>query len=100
MSLADLIQRKKTATVLSSATAISAISAIVEPFPADIQPRIATIATIAVATPARDKILLRPHGGRDLPHYCKPGECWCSGKLQSSNYPVDCIRINCEYHLA
>lgn len=49
MSLADLIQRKKTTTVLSPATAIPAIPAIVAPFTAEIPPRIATIATIAVA---------------------------------------------------
>jgi hypothetical protein len=49
MGLADLIQRKKTSIVLSSATAIPAIPAIVEYITADIPPRIATIATIAVA---------------------------------------------------
>lgn len=59
MGLADLIQRKKTATVLSPATAIPAIPAIVEPFQADIPPTIATIATIAIASHETDLDLWR-----------------------------------------
>jgi len=39
-----------------------------------------------------------PNGGKDLPHYCQPGDCWCSEKLPQSNYPSGCIRIKCEYH--
>jgi len=41
--------------------------------------------------------ITRPNGGKDLPHYCQPGECWCSEKLPQSNYPSGCIRIKCEY---
>lgn len=59
MGLADLIQRKRTATVLCPATAIHAIPAIPAPFPADIPPTIATIATIAVATHGTDLDLWR-----------------------------------------
>ena len=54
MGLADLIQRKKTATVLSPATATFAIPATVTPFPADIPPSVATVATVAVADSAND----------------------------------------------
>lgn len=59
MGLADLIQRKKTATVLSPAIAIPAIPAIPAPFQADKPPTIATIATIALATHETDLDLWR-----------------------------------------
>lgn len=36
--------------------------------------------------------------GRDLPHYCQPGDCWCSEKLPGRGYPSGCVRIGCEYH--
>jgi len=36
--------------------------------------------------------------GRDLPHYCRPADCWCSEKLPGKNYPAGCIRFKCEYH--
>lgn len=39
-----------------------------------------------------------PNGGRDLPHYCKPGVCWCSEKLSGRDYPAGCIRFKCEHH--
>ena len=32
-----------------------------------------------------------------LPHYCAKGNCHCSAKLPDSEYPAECIRINCEY---
>ena len=35
---------------------------------------------------------------KGYPHYCQTGECWCSGKLPSSDYPAECIKIKCEYH--
>lgn len=36
--------------------------------------------------------------GKDLPHYCTDGDCWCSAKLPGSDYPTGCINIGCEYH--
>jgi hypothetical protein len=41
-----------------------------------------------------------PDCGRDLPHYCEPGGCWCSEKLHGNDYPAGCIRQGCEYHEA
>jgi len=103
MSLADLIHRKKTATVSSPATAILAIPAIVEPFTADIEPRIATIATIAVAgekySEITKEILTTPTTDpKALPHYCEHGDCHCSAKLPGRSYPAGCLRIHCEYY--
>lgn len=37
---------------------------------------------------------------KSFPHYCRPGDCWCSEKLAGANYPAGCIRHNCEYHQA
>lgn len=39
-----------------------------------------------------------PNGGRDLPNYCPPGDCWCSEKLPGKNYTAGCIRTKCEHH--
>lgn len=27
--------------------------------------------------------------GRDLPHYCEPGTCWCSALLPGGDHPAD-----------
>lgn len=32
-----------------------------------------------------------------FPHYCEPGKCHCSAKLPDSNYPVECVRNQCEH---
>jgi len=53
------------------------------------------ILTVAsVATVAGHEDFISPH---DLPHYCQPGDCWCSEKLLGSDYPASCVRCNCEY---
>lgn len=36
--------------------------------------------------------------GRNLPHWCEPGLCWCSEKLPGKNYPAGCIAFDCEHH--
>lgn len=36
--------------------------------------------------------------GRNLPHWCEPGLCWCSEKLPGKNYPAGCIAFGCEHH--
>lgn len=54
MSLADLITGKRTTATARPATAILAIPARVATNQAENKPRIATIATIAIATPATD----------------------------------------------
>ena len=41
---------------------------------------------------------LSANEGRDLPHYCAAGDCWCSEKLPDSDYPAGCIRSRCEHH--
>lgn len=35
------------------------------------------------------------NGGKDLPHYCSSGDCWCSQKLPAANYPNGCGK--CEH---
>jgi len=103
MGLADLIHRKKTATVLSPATAIPAIPAIVAPFPADIPQRIATIATIAVAAdrptmnvgPLSDENVSRQPDTASA--FCKSYGGHCSVKATGA-YPDDCIRTGCEHY--
>jgi hypothetical protein len=99
MSLADLIQRKKTATVSSPATATLAIPATDAPFPADIPPSVAKVATVAVENNKTTEIL-----GDDLINievtattekpslYCKSGDCHCSQKLPAANYPAGCSK--------
>ncbi|MBC8017064.1 MAG: hypothetical protein H7X83_00910 [Verrucomicrobia bacterium] len=33
--------------------------------------------------------------GRNLPHYCEPGLCWCSEKLPDRDQPAGCINCEC-----
>jgi len=44
------------------------------------------------------EVIAPPNGGRDLSHYCAPGQAWCSAKLTGQNYPAGCLRISCEYY--
>lgn len=37
---------------------------------------------------------------KTFPHYCKPSDSWCSGKLPGREYPKDCINHHCEYYHA
>ncbi len=39
-----------------------------------------------------------PNAGKNLPHYCLTGDCWCSEKLPRNNYPIGCKRISCEHY--
>lgn len=105
MGLADLIHRKKTATVLSPAIAIPAIPAIPAPFQADIPPTIATIATIALAENKQTEIV-EPSSTRKAQRqpdtvsaFCESYGGHCSVKV-TGVYPDDCIKISCDYHNA
>lgn len=103
MSLADLIAGKRTTATARPATAIPARVARVATNQAENRPRIAKIATIAIATPSTDDILepglldveTPAADGKDLPLYCESGDCWCSQKLPAANYPAGCVP--CEY---
>jgi len=35
--------------------------------------------------------------GKELPHFCIEGDCWCSARLPSGHCPAECIP--CEYYL-
>lgn len=39
-----------------------------------------------------------PNGGKDLPHYCRPGACFCSSLLPQNSHPAECIRTGCEHY--
>ena len=39
-----------------------------------------------------------PDAGRNLPHYCPAGNCWCSEKLPGKNFPAGCAQFKCEHH--
>ena len=81
---------------------------VVEPFTIETQQGTATLLIGKILELSQDQAArlggkvkqMHPNGGRDLPHYCEPGGCWCSEKLPGSNYPAGCIRSNCEYHQA
>lgn len=38
-----------------------------------------------------------PSGGKDLLHYCRLGDCWCSEKLSGISRSAGCVRLKCEY---
>lgn len=105
MNLATLIQGKKTKSVLNFATATVATLATVSAEIEEFVPSVAKIASVAVAAPEQDNIFVPvcfdsgspANGGKDLPHFCEPGDCWCSEKLPGGDYPAGCIRIECEY---
>lgn len=107
MILADLIKGHKTATTLPPANANPAKIAKVDPVLAVFEPRLAGLATLALAGNETTDIFgtgdrnhkPHPNGGRDLPHYCQAGDCWCSEKLPGRDYPNGCIRANCEHYL-
>lgn len=44
------------------------------------------------------EVIPHPNGGRNLSHYCEPGDCWCSAKLPDRDYPAGCQRVNCEHY--
>ena len=100
MGLADLIHRKKTATVSSPAKAILAIPA---PFQADIPPTIATIATIAIAENKPAEIEDQPSAEKTqrqpdiVSAFCEPYEGHCSVKV-TGVYPDECIEMKCEHY--
>ena len=102
MGLADLIQRKKTATVLSPATATLAIPATVAPFSADIPPSVATVATVAVADKKTTTIIKPQTAGKvsrqpdTFSALCESYGGHCSVKI-TGVCPDDCIKIGCEY---
>lgn len=39
-----------------------------------------------------------PADGKALPHYCSPGDCWCSEKLPGAVWPAGCIQNRCEHY--
>lgn len=47
-----------------------------------------------------DELSALSNDGKDLPHYCKKGNGWCSEKLPESNYPAGCVRLHCEHYHA
>lgn len=103
MNLADLVRGKKTTGTTRPATAIPAILARVATNQAENKLRIATIATIAIATPMTDDIFAPDYpdsenpaaDGHTLPLYCESGDCHCSQKLPAADYPKGCG--GCEY---
>jgi hypothetical protein len=48
----------------------------------------------AVRLASKVKPVTHPNEGRDLPHYCQRGGCWCSSKLPSHLNPTQCR--NCQ----
>lgn len=44
------------------------------------------------------KVRLTVGDNKHLPHYCTPGDCWCSAKFTGSNYPAECIKIGCGHY--
>ena len=102
MGLADLIHRPKNSTVLNSATAISAIPAILDVKQAENRSKIATIATIAVATQNTIEVSNpcplegSPKKPDLISAYCPSYYGHCSVKI-GDNYPAECEAIGCEY---
>lgn len=61
---------------------------------------VASVATVARVENYLFSSVPMPNGGRDLPHYCEPGGCWCSAKLPGGDYPAACSRGGCEHRHA
>lgn len=105
MILADLIRGNKVSITLPPANANPANPAKVDPVLVVFEPRLAGLATLALAEreqadifePCFRDIGIPANDGKDLPHYCEPGDCWCSERLPISNYPSGCI--NCEHNM-
>lgn len=103
MILADLIKGNKTATTLPPANANPAKVAKVDPVSAVFEPRLAGLATLALAATEQTDIFKADlldigtpaNDGKDLPLYCSSGDCWCSEKLPAAKYPAGCSK--CEY---
>ena len=103
MILADLIKGNKTAITLPPANANPAKVAKVDPVSAVLKPRLAGLATLALAESEQTDIFAPDYldsgtpanDGKDLILYCADGDCWCSQKLPAADYPASCGA--CEY---
>ena len=103
MNLADLIAGKKTTTTTRPATAIPAIPARVVTNQEENEPRIATIATIALADNKQTVIAELSSAGKvsrqteTVSAFCESYGGHCSVKV-TGVYSVDCIKIGCEHY--
>lgn len=95
MSLADLIKGKKTAITLPPANANPAKVAKVDPVLAVFEPRLAGLATLALAESELTDIL--PKRQDSVSAYCNSYGGHCSVKVIGI-YPDDCTRIKCEHY--
>lgn len=103
MSLADLIKGKKTAITLPPANANPAKVAKVDPVLAVFEPKLAGLATLALAQSKQTDILdpccldsVIPANDENRPSlHCSDGGCHCSQMLPAANYPAGCGK--CEH---
>lgn len=121
MILANLISGSKNKITLPPANANPAKVAKVDPVPAVFEPRLAGLATLALAEKKTTEIIkptlarlatladnsptdiFAPDyldsgtpaaDGKDLPLYCESGDCHCSQKLPAADYPNGCGKCN------